>query len=511
MTDTAVGRSDASLLARGDAASPGMGQASAGQDGTDIPRGTALLLLALTIAVATALRLVGGNGQLWYDEIHTLLDSIREPLGTIVTHFPSNNDHVFYSLLSHISIALGGETPLMVRLPAILCGIASIPLIYAVGTRVTTRFEALAAAILAAVSAQHIWFSQNARGYTLLLVTALLGTQLILDGLKTRSKTPWLLFAVVSALGAYTHLTMVLAVIGQAIPVALHLLTSRRFALEDWKGPAIGFAGAAALTVLLYLPMLGDVAGFFGGSGTKGTYGASGGWAILELFRSLQFGFGAAVLLLGGAVFLVGLASYWRQSPLVVSLFFLPPALVYFTSVALGRPTFPRFFFFVAGFLLLVGVRGVFAIIRFALARLGGRWTQWEKPLKWAAVAMMSALLLFDLSRSFLKPKMDYEGALAYVDTARRPGDIVALGEQGADYVYTHYYARDWPRLMNADHLGQLRRGHDVIVLHTFDRFFSSSNPALFEALRTGCTEERDFKGTLNQGDIHVSRCARRP
>jgi hypothetical protein len=371
---------------------------------------------------------------------------------------------------------------------------------------VTTRFEALAAAILATVTAQHIWFSQNARGYTMLLVAALLGTQLIVDGLKTRSKAPWLLFAVVSALGAYTHLTMVLAVIGQAIPVALHLRASERFAAEDWTGPAIGFGGAAVLTVLLYLPMLGDVAGFFGATPNAST----AGWAKGELFRNLQFAWKTgAVLAVGGAIFLTGVVSYWRQSPLTVGLFFLPPALVYSTAALLDRPTFPRFFFFIAGFLLLVGVRGVFAIIHFALAKLGARWMPYEKPIRWSAVAAMTAVVVFDLSRSYLKPKMDYSGALAYVDASHRPGDIVALGEQGADFVYRQYYLRDWPRLTNVEQLAQLRRDHDVLVLYTFERYFARTNPVLLETLKTRCKEERNFSGTLQDGAIRVTRCAR--
>jgi mannosyltransferase len=508
---TAAGRSPITSSARQNAASPETQEAWIGQHGSDISRATTTAVLVLAVVAAAALRLIGGGDQLWYDEILTLVHSVREPLAVIVTHFPSNNDHVFYSVLSHISIVLGGETPLMVRLPAILFGIASIPLIYAVGSRLTTRLEALAAAVLATVAAHHIWFSQNARGYTLLLVATLLGTQLILDGLKTRSKTSWLLFALVSALGAYTHLTMVLAVIGQAIAVALHLLATRRFSAEELKGPAIGFVGAAVVTVMLYLPMLGDVAAFFGDPGTN-PEAASAGWAILELFRNLQFGFNSgAILVVGGAVFLVGLISYCRQSPFAVALFFLPPALVYFTAVLMERPTFPRFFFFVAGFLLLVSVRGVFVIIRFVLAKLGGRWLQLEKPMEWTAVAAMAALLLLDLSRSYLKPKMDYEGALAYVEASRRAGDIVALGEKGVDDVYSQYYARDWPRLMNADHLARLRSGQDVLVLHTFERYFSHRDPELFATLKSRCTEERNFIGTLQDGGIHVSRCARRP
>jgi 4-amino-4-deoxy-L-arabinose transferase-like glycosyltransferase len=484
---------------------------SSAHDVQDLARGTALGLLALLVVVAAGLRLIGAGDQLWYDEIRTLLDSVRKPLAAIVTHFPSDNDHVFYSVLAHISIAAGGDTPFMLRLPAVLFGIASIPLIFALGTRITTRFEALAAAMLATVAAYHIWFSQNARGYTILLVLAVLGTQLILDGLTARSRKPWLLFAVVSALGAYTHASMVLAVLGQAIAVALYLFASRRFTVEDLKGPAIGFIGAAALTILLYLPMLGDVAGFFGAQSSAMAQKPVG-LGVLDLFRNLHLDFvRAAVFAIGGTVFIVGLVSYWRQSLLIPALFFIPPALVYSATVLLDRPSRPRLFFFIAGFLLLVGVRGVFVIIRFALERLGQRWAAWERPARWAAVAAMTGLLLFDLSRTYGRPKMDYEGALAYVDASRHPGDIVALAGIGTDFVYTSFYDRDWPRLRGAEDLAALRRGHDVIVLHTFERPLGHADPGLLNALQTRCMEERNFAGTLQDGDIHVSRCARLP
>jgi mannosyltransferase len=468
-----------------------------------------MALLALVVVAAAALRLIGGGDQLWYDEIVTLVDSVRNPLAAIVTHYPSDNGHVFYSVLAHISIGLGGETPFMVRLPAILFGIVSIPLIYTMGTRVTTRFEALAGAMLATVAAHHIWFSQNARGYTVLLVLTLLGTQLILDGLKTRTKKPWILFAVASALGAYTHVSMILAVVGQAIAVALHLLAVRRFTVEELKGPAIGFIGAAVLTVMLYLPMLGDVAGFFGAQATT-PRPKPAGLTVLDLFRNLDLIRGG-VMISGGAVFLVGIVSYWRQSPLIPALFFIPPALVYFAAVLLERPSRPRFFFFIAGFLLLVGVRGVFVIIRFVLGRLGQPWAAGEKPLRWAAVAAMTGLLLLDLTRTYGKPKMDYEGALAYVEVSRRPGDIVALAGIGADFVYTSFYDRNWPRLTSAGHLAQLRRRNDVLVLHTFERPLGQADPTLLDALKTRCAEERSFAGTLQDGEIYVSRCTRRP
>lgn len=477
----------------------------------DIGRRTATILLAITVMVAAALRLIGANDQLWFDEIATLIDSVRKPLGVIATHFPSDNDHVLYSLLAHISVGLGGETPFTVRLPAILFGIASIPLIYWVGTRITTRFEALAAAILMTVAAYHVWFSQNARGYTILLVLSLVGTRLILDGLKTRSIKPWVGFALVSALAAYTHLSMIMMVVGQAIAVSLHLTIGKRTSIDEMKGPAIGFMGAALLTVVLYLPMLRDIAGFFHAEATAAKAGTTNsGFLHMLAGMRLSLALGSFVIAVG-AVFLIGLASYARQSLVIPALFFIPPALIYFTTVLLERPTRPRFFFFIAGFLLLVGMRGVFVTIHFILDRLGQPWWSYERSARWTAVAAMAGLLIFDLSRTYGKPKMDYEGALAYVDASPHSEDAVALAGVGTEFVYREFYHRNWPELTSADQLATLRGSRDVLVLHTLDRALGQSNPVLLQTLQSSCREERNFAGTLQDGDIHISRCGRLP
>ena len=123
----------------------------------------------------------------------------------------------------------------------------------------------------------------------------------------------------------------------------------------------------------------------------------------------------------------------------------------------------------------------------------------------------MIALLVLDLSRTYGKPKMDYEGALAHVEATRRPSDIVAVAGIGADFVYNNFHGLNLPRLTSADHLASLRRRQDVLVLHTFERPLRSADPALLDALKTRCMEEREFAGTLQDGDIYVSRCTRRP
>lgn len=476
-------------------------------------RGEGWALVAI-LAIAAVARIVGLNDQLWYDEIRTLIDSVRNPVEVIVTHFPSNNNHVLYSLLAHVSIALGGETSFMMRLPAVIFGVVSVWLIHSFGREVTGRFEATSAALLAAVSYHHVWFSQNARGYTILLCVILFSTHMLLVGLKTNKRGPFLLFGLISALGAYTHLTMVLAVLGQAVVVAAHLLAQRRrFIFADWINPLLGFVVAAALTLLLYLPMLTDVSAFFGDPSTS-PQAATGGWALLELVRGLAGGLrlgtvSGAAAALGGAVFLVGCMSYLRQSPMLLALFFMPGATVYFTSLMMSRPTFPRFFFFLAGFALLIIVRGVMVIVDWGAARLSAR--RFLAPLRLIATSMMVIVLLVDLPRAYSRSKQDYAGAAKFVEFAASPGDLIVAAGGGTAYPYHEYYAKPWPQLTGVTDLATRRKGRTVWVLRTFERYLQVGQPELLKALKTDCTEAKVFRGTLADGEIRVSRCAALP
>ena len=75
-------------------------------------------LAALTL-VALALRLWRLDSGLWLDEVSTLLDFGRVPLAEVVTMFPSQNQHMLYSVLMHLPLALWGESAWALRLPAV--------------------------------------------------------------------------------------------------------------------------------------------------------------------------------------------------------------------------------------------------------------------------------------------------------------------------------------------------------------------------------------------------------
>jgi len=135
------------------------------------------VLIALSL-VAFALRMWRLNTDLWYDELVTLLNFVRMPLGDILTRLPDQNNHILFSVLSHASVSIFGESPWAVRLPSVIFGVASIWALFLLGRRMVSTVEALAACALMTFSYHHIWFSQNARGYMALLFFSVLATWL---------------------------------------------------------------------------------------------------------------------------------------------------------------------------------------------------------------------------------------------------------------------------------------------------------------------------------------------
>jgi hypothetical protein len=495
--------------------------------------------------VAAVVRSIGLNQQLWYDEITTLLDSVRHPLAAILTTYTSQNQHTLYSILARGSIVLLGEQPWKLRLPAVLFGVASIPALYFCARLWTTQREALLGSALVVVSYHHVWFSQNARGYTGMVFWTLLGTSFFILGTRQARLAPWVGYGVVIALGMYTHLTMGLVAAGHGL-VYLWLLLTRRRELGHWPrnglSPLIGFTLAGVLALVLYAPVLGQL--FHRTMGQAGPPGRAGSavqsewtnplWMVRETLRGLRAGAGGVpllregVLVAGGPLLLTGLGSYWRANRYVVGLIALPGIVTAAVMLVLEHNLWPRFFFFAIGFGLLLLVRGAM-VWGELMARLGRRPQAGlrpakdsgplagESPLKgsgpqagvrWgtALVAVMLLGSAFSLRSVYLYPKQDFVGAMEFVEANRQPGEPVVTAGL-ASLPYQRYYGRNWPAVATRAQLEAVRAtGRPAWLLYTLPVYVRSRQPEVWNAIQTEFTTVRVFRGTIGDGEIYVCK-----
>jgi hypothetical protein len=165
---------------------------------------------------------------------------------------------------------------------------------------------------------------------------------------------------------------------------------------------------------------------------------------------------------------------------------------------------YPRFFFALAGFGILIGVRGVAVVASALAARLGGTPRLDERLSTWA-LGVLIVLSLGSLTLNYRHPKQDFVGAMAHIDASRRPGDAVAVVGV-TDFAFRRYLGRDWLVVERAEDLASLRRAGPVWFAWTFPRYLAQSAPGLLETLDRDCTGSVLFPGTIGGGDLHVCR-----
>jgi hypothetical protein len=212
--------------------------------------------LAAIVLVGLLVRLDFLFQPMRYDESGTYVHYASRPLYIGLSAYTAPNNHLFHTLLVHLSTALFGSAPWAVRLPAFAAGVLLVPATYLAARAVYDRHAALLAAGLVAASSELVEYSTNARGYTLLALDfALL---LALASWLARSPEPagWLAFAVLAAFGMWTVPTMLYGLAVVVVWLVATMLSERRHAhlLATRLVPSL--VGAAALTLLLYAPAI---------------------------------------------------------------------------------------------------------------------------------------------------------------------------------------------------------------------------------------------------------------
>jgi uncharacterized membrane protein len=461
--------------------------------------------LLLVTLVGAVLRIVGIDKGLWWDEIYFLVTSVRKPMLEILTVFPGDNQHPLYTILARLSMLTFGEHAWSIRLPALIFGIAAIPALYLLAATVAPRVEALLAAAFLAVSYHHVWFSQNARGYTMLAFWAILSTYFLLRGIRTGRRGPYLAYALTAALGMYTHLTMAFLLVSHGLILAGLIFGDRKSGVEwkKWKYALQAFGIAAILTLLLYAPILAQVQNFFLHKPSAMRAVSTPKWALSELLRVLSLGLGTWAVLVGAAIFAIGGAwSYFRQNRLAFA-FFVLPVLVTAGGAFMARGTmYPRFYFSLIGFAVVILIRGLFTIPRWFAGRASA-------PLTALLAMVLLAGSAYSLVRNYQYPKQDFEGAMRFIESNAKPGDtIITAG--ATTYPVHQYYAKPWGSVDNAGQLLQLcHDGRPVWLMYTFPRYLEAAVPGAADAIRKDFTIVRVFPGTLGDGDVYVARYPR--
>ena len=207
-----------------------------------------LILLTITGLILRLWHI--GNVSFWLDE--ALTDSFSHTSFLEIWHIGMGGDNppTFY-WIEHIMLYFGSSETVLRLVPA-LSGTCTIPVFYLLGREFHNRETGLVAAALLTVSPFHIYYSQEARSFTLFLFCFSLALLFYLRACKTNSISNWVLFGVFSVLSCWAHLFGFVFV----LPLFLHSFLVKFFTgktgIRDLKPVIL----AGAIWLLLSLPML---------------------------------------------------------------------------------------------------------------------------------------------------------------------------------------------------------------------------------------------------------------
>lgn len=466
--------------------------------------------------LALALRLWRLNSDLWIDEVLTLLDFVRKPIGEILVSFPSQNQHMLFSILAHVSTNIFGESAWSLRLPAVVFGVGGIWAFFFLCKSLLGPREALLGSALMTVSYHHIWFSQNARGYTGLLLFAILATWYWLEALKTNQWRWWAGYVVSIVLGMWVHPTMAFVVAAQAL---LHLVllispplggdADQGISLERRAGvrPFAAWLLSVTVTLQLYALALHEFIAVGLHEESHDSEWTNPIWVVTETLKGLSIGFaGIAVVVFGGALVAFGWYTLFRKDRRAAVLMVLPALLAGGSMLLLGHNLWPRFFFFSMGFGLLLVIQGA-TRLPVAVADYVDLLEE-RAPLTRAAglgfVGLLIVVSLFTLPKNYALPKQNFSGAKSFVESRISPGDgLVAVSLAGI--VYGNYLTPHWATVGTRPELENYQLENNRLwLVYTIPIEIKAARPELWQMIQNDFEVVKVFPGTLNGGEVFV-------
>lgn len=206
-------------------------------------------MAALATLAALAFAFYGlGDKSVWLDEAASI-SIARAPVNdfwTIVTTDQANQS--LYYVLLRPWLALGdGEAT--VRALSVIWAVATVPVVYLLGTRLVGASVGVLAAWLVAVNAFVLQYAQEARGYTLLLFFGALSSYLLLRAVDSKRWALWIGYGIVAGLSVYVHFFAAFTIMAHF--VSLGWKVSRL----SWAQVVAGFgiAGVISLPIGIFI------------------------------------------------------------------------------------------------------------------------------------------------------------------------------------------------------------------------------------------------------------------
>jgi len=187
-------------------------------------------VLLISVVIAFLLRMLFIDSQsLWIDEVATYDQISKESILAVYKTIMVNEGHIgpLYHIVIHLFSLIFGTAEWALRLPSAIFGTISVYLIFLITKETFGNKSASIASVFFALSPIHIWYSQEARMYSLWIMLILLHVTIFLWTFKKSSLLRWVILTIVSALSVWTLINSLF--IFFAIGIYLIILSKKHF------------------------------------------------------------------------------------------------------------------------------------------------------------------------------------------------------------------------------------------------------------------------------------------
>lgn len=211
-------------------------------------------ILITILIIASILRMYHLDFQsVWLDEIHSINEanpknSVSEMFDALMIAEP--HPPLFFLLL-HFSFKIFGYTTFVARILSVIIGIFGVFSIYLLGKELYNKKVGVAAGILLTFNYFHLYYSQDARMYSLLFLMTTLSFYYLIKFIKNPTYKSSILYAVFAALMIYCHFFALFALFSQYLILLYFII--KPFNISRKKFFVYCFI-SGIVTLLLYIP-----------------------------------------------------------------------------------------------------------------------------------------------------------------------------------------------------------------------------------------------------------------
>lgn len=172
----------------------------------------AILLLGLFLRIYDL-----STESIWFDEGGSVMYAELNIFQLLETVASKDCTPPLYYVILHYWVGMFGESEFFVKLLSVIIGLSSIYILYKVGTLLFNKNVGLLSSLILAISSFHIYYSQEARSYGLMVLLTLLSFYFLIKILKKRKLAVSIGYIITSILLMYTHVYGLFIIIAQNI------------------------------------------------------------------------------------------------------------------------------------------------------------------------------------------------------------------------------------------------------------------------------------------------------